>query len=88
VIDGVGSRFAKGNGGASDTAIADDARLAKQYVTIGELTVERDFFAKGPVHEPDIRTRIDARRVTEVAAAVHALNRMLPQGRPRHVRIV
>src|SRR5271166_559915 len=29
VIDGVGSLFAKGKGGASDTATADDARLAK-----------------------------------------------------------
>ena len=46
VLDGVGSLFAKGNGGASDTAAADDARLAKLYEKIGELTVERDFFRK------------------------------------------
>jgi transposase len=46
VIDGVGSLFAKGKGGASDTAAADDARLAKLYEKIGELTVERDFFRK------------------------------------------
>jgi transposase len=46
VIDGVGSLFAKGRGGASDNAIADDARLAKLYEKIGELTVERDFFRK------------------------------------------
>ena len=46
VIDGVGSLFAKGKGGASDTATADDARLAKLYEKIGELTVERDFFRK------------------------------------------
>jgi transposase len=45
VLDGVGSLFAKGKGGASDTA-ADDARLAKLYEKIGELTVERDFFRK------------------------------------------
>jgi transposase len=45
VIDGVGSLFAKGKGGASDNAIAEDARLAK-YEKIGELTVERDFFRK------------------------------------------
>src|SRR5476651_2665385 len=45
VLDGVGSLFAKGKGGgASDTASADDARLAKLYEKIGELTVERDFF--------------------------------------------
>jgi len=45
VIDGVGSLFAKAKG-ASDTAAADDARLAKLYEKIGELTVERDFFRK------------------------------------------
>jgi transposase len=49
VLDGVGSLFAKGKGGgASDTAAADDARLAKLYEKIGELTVERDFFRKRP----------------------------------------
>jgi transposase-like protein len=46
VIDGVGSLFAKGKGGASDTATVDDARLARLYEKIGELTVERDFFRK------------------------------------------
>jgi HTH-like domain len=38
---------------ACDGAAADDARLAKLYETIGGLTVERDFFAKGLVHEPE-----------------------------------
>ena len=46
VLDGVGSLFAKGKGGVSDSATADDARLAKLYEKIGELTVERDFFRK------------------------------------------
>jgi transposase-like protein len=46
VVDGVGSLFAKTKGGASDGATADDARLAKLYEKIGELTVERDFFRK------------------------------------------
>ena len=46
VIDGVGSLFAKGKGGVSDTATADEARLAKLYEKIGELTIERDFFRK------------------------------------------
>jgi transposase-like protein len=46
VLDGVGSLFAKGKGGGSDSATADDARLAKLYEKIGELTVERDFFRK------------------------------------------
>jgi transposase len=46
VIDGLGSLFAKGKGGASDTAPAEDARMAKLYEKIGELTIERDFFRK------------------------------------------
>ena len=46
VLDGVGSLFAKGKGGASETAAADDVRLAKLYEKIGELTIERDFFRK------------------------------------------
>ena len=46
VIDGIGSLFAKGKGGASGTVASDDARLAKLYEKIGELTVERDFFRK------------------------------------------
>jgi transposase len=46
VIDGVGSLFSKGKTGPSGAASADDARLAKLYETIGELTVERDFFRK------------------------------------------
>jgi transposase len=46
VIDGVGSLFAKGKAGPSDGITADDARLAKLYEKIGELTVERDFFRK------------------------------------------
>ena len=45
VLDGVGSLFARGPAGALDAA-ADDARLAKLYEKIGELTVERDFFRK------------------------------------------
>jgi len=45
VLDGVGSLFAKGRD-TSDTAAADDARLAKLYEKIGELSVERDFFRK------------------------------------------
>ena len=45
-IDGLGSLFAKGKSGASDTAAVDDARRAKLYEKIGELTIERDFFRK------------------------------------------
>jgi transposase len=54
VIDGIGSLFARGKAGATDGTTAcperrpgaDDARLAKLYEKIGELTVERDFFRK------------------------------------------
>jgi transposase len=46
VIDGVGSLFSKVRTGPSDSLTADDARLAKLYEKIGELTVERDFFRK------------------------------------------
>jgi transposase len=46
VIEGLGSLFAKGRAGASDAATADDARMAKLYEKIGELTIERDFFRK------------------------------------------
>jgi transposase len=52
VLEGVGSLFSRGKAGGSDGAPADDARLAKLYEKIGELTIERDFFAKGLVHEP------------------------------------
>jgi transposase len=45
VIDGVGSLFAWGKAGVSDGAMADDARLAKLYEKIAELTDER-FFCK------------------------------------------
>jgi hypothetical protein len=34
-----------------------------------------------------LRSRTDERRATEVAVAVHALNRMLEFGRPISVRI-
>ena len=34
-----------------------------------------------------LRSRTDRRRMTEVAIAVHALNRMLALGRPKSVRI-
>ena len=46
VLDGAGTLFARGHAGASDVAAADEARLAKLYEKIGELTVERDFFRK------------------------------------------
>jgi len=35
----------------------------------------------------ELRAHTDARRMTEVAIAVHALNRMLELGRPSYIRI-
>ncbi len=35
-----------------------------------------------------LRTHTDERRATEVAVAVHALNRMLELGRPSYLRVV
>ncbi len=35
----------------------------------------------------ELRAHTDERRATEVAVAVHALNRMLELGRPSYVRI-
>ena len=46
LLEGVGSLFARGKAGVSEGPAADDARLAKLYEKIGELTVERDFFRK------------------------------------------
>jgi transposase-like protein len=46
VLEGVGSLFSRGKASGSDGAPADDARLAKLYEKIGELTIERDFFRK------------------------------------------
>src|SRR5580658_5664276 len=48
--EGTGSLFARGNGGA-----VNGAALASLYEKIGQLTVERDFFAKGLGHEPPER---------------------------------
>ena len=51
LLDGAASLFARGQAGASNGAGADDARLAELYAKIGELTIERDFFATGLGHE-------------------------------------
>jgi transposase-like protein len=53
LLEGVASLFARGHGGAAEVASADEAQPANLYAKIGELTVERDFFAKGLGHEPD-----------------------------------
>ena len=52
VLDGVPSLFGTGKAKSSGASAADEAQLASLYEKIGQLTVERDFFAKGLVHEP------------------------------------
>jgi transposase len=46
LLAGVGPLFARGKEGGSGGASAGEAQLAKLYETIGELTVERDFFRR------------------------------------------
>ena len=50
LLDGTASLFARSNG--KDGAASDEAQLAPLSEKIGQLTVERDFFAKGLGHEP------------------------------------
>ena len=58
LLDGVGSLFARAKAGGADGGV-DETQLAKLYEKIGELTVERDFFAKGLGHPaaPSVRRR-------------------------------
>jgi hypothetical protein len=51
LLDGTASLFMRGNVGANASATADEAQLAPLYEKIGQLTVERDFFANGLGHE-------------------------------------
>jgi transposase len=52
LLDGTASLFARSNANGKDGAAVDEAQLAPLYEKIGQLTVERDFFAKGLGHEP------------------------------------
>ncbi len=49
--------------------------------------VEADISRLKRVIGNELRSRTDRRRATEVAIAVHALNRMLQLGRPEYVRL-
>ena len=46
LLEGVGSLFGRGKAGGPEGPSVSEAQLAKLYETIGELTVERDFFRK------------------------------------------
>jgi len=49
--------FARSQGPSAGAGAADEAQLVNLYAKIGELTIERDFFAEDLGHEPD-RTAI------------------------------
>ncbi len=52
LLEGAASLFVRGQpGGAGIGQGAEDVRLAELYAKIGELTVERDFFAEGLDHQ-------------------------------------
>ena len=51
LLDGTASLFAHSKATANGTEAAAEAQLAPLYEKIGQLTVERDFFAKGLGHE-------------------------------------
>src|SRR5271165_2637920 len=51
LLDGMASLFARGHANGKDEAAANDALMAPLFEKIGQLTVERDFFAKGLGHE-------------------------------------
>ena len=46
LLEGVVSLFGRGKAGGPEGPSVSEAQLAKLYETIGELTVERDFFRK------------------------------------------
>src|SRR5882757_9235804 len=52
LLDGTATLFARNNAGTKGDAASDETLLAPLYEKIGQLTVERDFFAKGLGHEP------------------------------------
>jgi transposase len=52
LLDGTASLFAHNKAASNGGDAAADAQLAPLYEKIGQLTVERVFFAKGLGHEP------------------------------------
>ena len=62
VLDNVACLFARGASGSSDGEEERERETAKLYAKIGQLTVERDFLAGGPVDER-ARSKSDGRTV-------------------------
>jgi hypothetical protein len=69
--------------------IAERGRMAWQKASgyNSRALVEADISRLKRVIGAGLRFRTDRRRATEVAIAVHALNRMLELGRPEYVRL-
>ena len=69
--------------------IAEHGRMAWQNASgyNSRARVEATMGRWKQVIGDELRTHTDERRATEVAVAVHALNRMLDLGRPSYVRV-
>jgi hypothetical protein len=69
--------------------IAERGRMAWQKASSynSRALVAADISRLKRVIGAGLRFRTDRRRATEVAIAVHALNRMLELGRPEYVRL-
>jgi len=69
--------------------IAEHGRMAWQNVSgfNKRARVEAAMSRWKQVIGDELRTHTDKHRATEVAVAVHALNRMLDLGRPSYVRV-
>jgi hypothetical protein len=70
-------------------SIAEHGRMGwqKQSGDMRRALVETSISRFKRVTGHALRSQMDQRRVTEIAIAVHALNRMLELGRPKSVRI-
>jgi transposase len=59
LLEGAAALFARSQGGTASASPVDETQLAKLYEKIGELTVERYFFAKGLGHDPERSAGLD-----------------------------
>ena len=78
-----------GSRARADSHIAEHGRMAWQnaYGYNKRARVEATMNRWKQVIGEELRVHTDERRATEVAVAVHALNRMLDLGRPSYVRV-
>jgi transposase len=59
LLEGAAALFSRSEGGAASRGTVDQTELSKLYEKIGELTVERHFFAKGLRHDPGRASGLD-----------------------------